>query len=652
MRERIAYKATKKEFLEDYREEKLIKKIIEGYLKCVGKPTNAIISSWNNSLPYLYFLLEDNKISDDIGISIEQAIPNIDTRKRMDVMITGRDKNKRNVAIILELKQWSKVEETADRVGYIVTGPSKEKSTRIHPSTQAVQYTNFLKRYNNAILEKDIKVFPVAYLHNYDKKTNDLLFSEDYKQFINKCPIFVRGEVNKLREFICDKIHEGDNCEIIDIIDNSDISIPRLLEIGMPNMMKEPEGVILIDEQELIYEKAIKMAMKSKEDNKKRIIIVKGGTGTGKSILAMKLLVDITMKLENKEDKKNIENKVNYITPILKQREVYIYSLKNHKNHKIVQKEIKSPGTYIKAKDNEKDVLIIDEAHRLKEKSGRYQMGENQTKEIIKASKFSIFFIDDLQRITIKDKGNTEEIIKIAKEQNAEIEICELTSQFRCNGSASYVSWIEDVLQIRNTANHDGFDSNLNYDIRILDNPNEMRDFIIKKNNRKVNHKIKNASRIVAGYCWESNLEARNDPQIYDIQMPEYNFYMSWNLKNERWAIEEDAVKRAGCIYTCQGFDFEYIGVIIGKDLIYRDGKVKVDYNIKPKSDNALIGIKGLAKKNKEEAYNIADTIIKNTYRVLLTRGQAGCIIFCEDEALRDYFKERLNKINYKKDNQ
>lgn len=607
----IVYKATKKEFLEDCRKEEIIGKITEGYIKNVAKTNYSIINSWNGSIPYLYMLLEDNSIPNDCGISIEHTIPNIDTRKRIDVIITGKNKNKQKVAIILELKQWSKVEQPADKIGYIVTSNKKDEVVRVHPSFQAYSYLYFLKTYNRAFITQDIQTYSSAFLHNYEKSSNDALFDVKYKKFIDKCPLFLRGELSKLKKFINERIYEGDNCEVIDIIENSDVSITGLLTPGTVDIMKHTQYITLIDEQEIVYEKAIEMAKKSMQDNKKRVFIIKGGPGTGKSILAMKILVDIFMKPNSKI------NKASFITPIQAQRKVYKFTIQKDDMYRPIVKEIKSSGAFVKAIKDENDVLIVDESHRLKEKSGMYEnMGENQIKEIIKASKLSIFFIDDLQRITLKDMGSVAEIKTRAKEQDAIIEEFELTSQFRCSGSASYVSWIEDVLQIRNTANHDEIDSDFHYDIQIVDDPNEMRK-IIKKKNKKNNN-----SRIVAGYCWDSKKESRDNPQMYDIKIPKYDFYMSWNLISEPWAVAKDSVERAGCVYTCQGLDFEYVGVIIGLDLIYRNGKVEADYKEKAKTDSALKGIKKIMQKDKHKAEMLVDEIIKNTYRILLTRGK------------------------------
>lgn len=625
----IVYKATKKEFLEDFRKEKIVKKITQKYIKSIAKPNYGIINSWNGSIPYLYLLLEDENIPDDCGISIEHTIPNIDTKKRIDVMITGKNKNKENVAIIIELKQWSKVEQPADRVGYIVTSNIKDKVIRVHPSFQAYSYMYFLKTYNSAFTTNNIKLYSCAFLHNYELIENDPLFDNKYKNFIKKSPLFLRGDIQKLRKFITEKIWQGDECETINIIDDSTVSITGLFNSKTFDIMKNAKEMELIDEQEIVYEKALEMAKKTMEDNKKRVFIVKGGPGTGKSILAIKILADIFLRPDNKIEK------ASFITPIQAQREVYKYTIKKEEIYKPIIQTFKSAGEFTEAIKDKNDVAIIDEAHRLKEKSGFLETkGENQIKEIIIASKFSIFFIDELQRVTVKDKGSVSEIIKRAKEQNAIVEEYELESQFRCSGSSGYISWVENALEMKG----DYSDSNMNYDVSIVDDPNKLRKIIRKKNRKN------NSSRIVAGYCWDSKKPSRARSDIYDIEIPEYNFYMSWNLINEPWAVAEDSVERAGCIYTCQGLEFDYVGVIIGKDLIYRNGKVEVDSSKKAKTDGALKGINKLDL-SEEEKNDLIVQIIKNTYRILLTRGKEGCIIYCEDKELNEHFKRKLKQV-------
>lgn len=354
----------------------------------------------------------------------------------------------------------------------------------------------------------------------------------------------------------------------------------------------------------------------------------KGGPGTGKSVLAINLLVKLTN-----------ENMVcSYVTKNAAPRNVYATKLSGDFRKTRINNLFKGSGSFVESSENEFDVLIIDEAHRLNAKSGMFQnLGENQIKEIIKASKFSIFFIDESQRVTLKDIGSVEEIQKYIGQANAESEVMELESQFRCNGSNGYIAWLDDVLDIRKTANNEGFD--LDYDIKICDNPNEVRDMIFEKN------KINNKARLLAGYCWNWIKDGKNKSDVFDITIPEYNFAMSWNLGNSQtWAIDPNSVNEVGCIHTCQGLEFDYVGVIIGNDLRYEDNKIITDVTKRAKTDQSIKGIYKMYKQDFDRAEKIADEIIKNTYRTLMTRGQKGCYIYCTDKKLSDYLKKRLNQ--------
>lgn len=282
---------------------------------------------------------------------------------------------------------------------------------------------------------------------------------------------------------------------------------------------------------------------------------------------------------------------------------------------------------------------IVDEAHRLNEKSGLFSnLGENQVKEIMNASKLSIFFIDERQRVTLKDIGSIGAIKKFAKELGENVTKMKLDSQFRCNGSDGYLSWIDDVLHIRETANANYIGTN--YDFRIYTEPNEMREEINRLNKKD------NKSRMVAGYCWNWIKEGKSNTNFHDIELPEHKFGMSWNLDNSAtWAIDESSVNEIGCIHTCQGLEFDYVGVVIGDDLIYRDGEVLTDHTKRAKTENSLKGLKKMLKENPEEAKQVADEIIRNTYRTLMTRGQKGCFVYCTDKELEGYFFERVRDI-------
>ena len=402
-----------------------------------------------------------------------------------------------------------------------------------------------------------------------------------------------------------------------------------MLQDSLAQMLKGNKEFNMIDDQKIIYEYAIRTAINTISSNKKSVMIIKGGPGTGKSVLAINLLIALNTR--------NLS--CFYVTKNSAPRNVYSYKLKGKFTKTYINNLFQSSGNFINTEKDKFDCIIADEAHRLNEKSGRYSnKGENQIKEIINSSKFSIFLIDENQRVTLKDIGRVDLIRQFANEMDANISTYELKSQFRCNGSNGYLSWLDRTLEINDTANFDfkGF----NYDFRVLDDPNELRKLIETKN------KINNKSRIVAGYCWEwPSGDSRKDPNYHEIKMPEKNFEISWNLEDgEYFAIGSNSVHEAGCIHTVQGLEFDYIGVIIGPDMCYENNHIITDYTKRAKSDYSLRGIKEIAKEQGQDvAYKIADEIIKNTYRTLMTRGMKGCYIYCVDKNLSEYIKKSLN---------
>ena len=281
-----------------------------------------------------------------------------------------------------------------------------------------------------------------------------------------------------------------------------------------------------------------------------------------------------------------------------------------------------------------------DEAHRLNEKSGLFHnQGENQIKELIHSSLCSVFFIDEDQRVTMDDIGSVDQIKRWAREADSQVYEMELVSQFRCNGSNGYLAWLDDVLQIRETANPTLDD--IDFDIRICDTPSEVRDLILEKN------RDTNRARMLAGYCWNWNKQEANNTEYHDIKIGD--FEMSWNLNGgEPFAVSDTSVNEIGCIHTSQGLEFDYVGVIIGDDIRYSNGRIITDFTKRASTDQSIRGLKTLVKEKPEEAKKRADEIIRNTYRTLLTRGMKGCYIYCVDEELEKYLKERLKLRNNK----
>lgn len=614
----IVYQEAKKQFLHDVRldliEDKIEQKVRERLHK---KTASNEFMSWMNSMQYMYKVMEDKSIPDESMIAIEYRIPN--SNKRVDFIVSGEDQMGRESAVVIELKQWQKMEKVESKEAIVKTNLHGRNVETIHPSYQAWSYVSMIEDYNEDVRKYKINLKPCAYLHNYRLKDNDDLVNECYEYYIDKAPVFTRGDTDRLSKFISKYIKKG-NPDVLYHIDHGRIVPSKSLQDSLSSMLRGNQEFTLIDDQKVVFERALEIV---KKEEKKKVYIVHGGPGTGKTVLAINMLVAIL----------NMDQNVMYVTKNSTPREVYRKKLTDGKYRKAyIDNLFKGSGSFTEAISDDFDCLIVDEAHRLNEKSGMFQnLGENQVKEIINAAKTSIFFVDDFQMVTTKDIGSTNEIKKWCRYFDAEVYEDTLLSQFRCNGSDSYLSWIDNVLEINLEATDD-FD--FDYDIRICDSPEEVRELILEKN------KINNKSRMVAGYCWNWIKEGKNSSDIHDIQIGD--FEMSWNLgSSSTWAIDPESVNEIGCIHTCQGLEFDYVGVIIGEDLRYDDGII-TDFTKRARTDQSLKGLKGLYKKNKEEALKIADRIIKNTYRTLLTRGQKGCYIYCVDKDLQEYLKKRL----------
>lgn len=580
----LVYEGVKSGFINDVDLNLITDKILTRFKEVFHRSTGeSEINSWRESMLRMRGVLADNEIPNNAGVAIEFNI--LHTSNRIDFLLSGYDKNKKNSIIIIELKQWTHADAVPGKDGVVSTITGKALREVTHPSYQAWSYASLIDNYNQEVYDRNVGLHPCAFLHNYELTDSDPINSEQYRDYINAAPMFGAKDFEKLRDFIKKFVTEGDDKEGLYIIENGKIKPSKMLQDSFSSVLKGNKEFVLIDDQKIIFEEALRIGINAHLHKEKSVLIVEGGPGTGKSVLAINLF--------------------------------------------------KGSGSFYDCESNSFDVLIVDEAHRLNKKSGLFSnLGENQIKEIINSSLFSIFFIDENQRVTLKDNGSIDEIKKYARYYNAGIHKMELKSQFRCDGSDGYLAWLDNVLEIRETAN---FDLDNKYDFKVFDNPNELRKAIEEKN------KVNNKSRLVAGYCWNWISEGKNKSDVYDITIPEYNFGMSWNLGNSStWAIDKESVNEIGCIHTCQGLEFDYVGVIIGDDLRYENNHIITDYTKRAKTDQSIKGINKIAKEEGiEEAKRITDSIIKNTYKTLMTRGMKGCYVYCTDKKLNEYLKNR-----------
>jgi uncharacterized protein len=616
----IIYQATKTQFCNDISTNQISEIIKQEYFKKTNhRVGDSEVSSWGNSLMYMNNILNDPEIPQDAGIAIEYNIPQ--TSKRIDFIITGANSENKGLAVLVELKQWTTAKLT-QKDGVVITRFQHGEKETSHPSYQVWSYAAMLESFSEAVYDGGIELKPCAYLHNY--KSDGVINNDFYKNHIEKAPIFLQPDANKLRDFIKQHVKFGDKNKIMFQIENGNIRPSKALADNIVGMLKGNQEFIMIDEQKVVFETAIFLA-KNATSERKKVLIVDGGPGTGKTVVAINLLVEII--------KDRLMAK--YVTKNAAPRSVYESKLKGTMTKSEISNLFTGSGSFTTTKANTFDALIVDEAHRLNEKSGLYSnMGENQIKEIINASKFSIFFIDEDQKVHWKDIGEKEEIAKRAEDLGADVEYLELASQFRCGGSNGYMAWLDNALQIRETANFNL--EGLNYDFQVFSNPDELKDAIYEKN------KINNKARIVAGYCWK--WVSKSNKLMNDFELTP-TFQAKWNLATDGalWIMAPNSVKEIGCIHTCQGLEVDYIGVIIGEDMVVRNGEVLVDPSKHPGEDKTLQGFKQMLISDPQAAKDKAKRIIKNTYRTLMTRGMKGCYIYCVDKETAEYFREMLS---------
>src|SRR3989344_1114639 len=615
----IIYSKTKREFIDDV----FANTIENSFIRETG-PTlpPGVMSGIRDSMKYMESVVRDPEIPDHAGIAIEYKIPS--SSRRIDFIITGKDENKNPIVVLVELKRWDSAEIT-EMDGVVRTFVGRAMREVEHPSYQVWSYATFIKDFNESIEKNNISLEPCAYLHNYER--DDVIENERYKFYTEQAPVFYKTDARKLQDFIKNFVKYGDDKETLYLIENGKIKPSKGLADCLASMLKNnKKEFTLIDDQKLVYEKALELARKSTEINK-NVFIVEGGPGTGKSVVAINLLSELTSKGDN----------ARYVTKNAAIRKVFEAKLAGSFTPTRIRNLFSSSDNFYNAESHSFYVLIVDEAHRLNMQGGYFgNVGENQIKEIINASKFSIFFIDENQRVTLKDVGRKEYIKKIAIELGVSIYEAELPSQFRCNGSDGYLAWVDNVLQIEETANETL--EGIGYDFKVFDDPLLLHNEIINLNKKN------NKSRIVAGYCWK--WVSNNNPNLKDIVINNYS--AKWNLTEhgQIFLIHPDSVTEVGCIHTCQGLELEYVGVIIGPDLIVRNGRVLTDGTKRASTDRSLRGITQDLRDEKPNALKLADEIIKNTYRTLMTRGMKGCYIYCTDPETQEYFKNQLKRGN------
>ena len=620
----IIYQATKSQFLDHALRHDIEDVVEQQYRQATGHGVaGPEMAAWKHSLLEMAKVLLDDEIPADAGVAIEYQLPQ--SSKRIDFVIAGEDADARTKLVIVELKQWSESRRSdKDAIIWARRGGRSGEREGPHPSYQAWSYAMFLQDFNGAVQDAAMNLQPCAYLHNHPRDGE--IDNEHYREHIERAPLFLKREQAKLQAFIRQHVKFGDRKNALYAIEHGRIRPSKLLMESVAGLLQGKPEFTLIDDQKVVHEAILEAAARARTGTRKQVVIVQGGPGTGKSVVAVNLLGTLICQGHH----------ARYVSKNAAPRAVFEAKLAGTFKRTRIANLFSGSGAYVDTPGNTWDTLVVDEAHRLNEKSGLYRnLGDHQVKELIHAARCTVFFVDDDQRVTLADIGHTEELRRHARAAQAEITELSLSSQFRCNGSDGYLAWLDNTLDIRPTANP--VLSPADYDFRVFDDPQAMHTLIEQKN------RLNNRSRMVAGYCWA--WPSRKDPSRFDIELPEHGYQRRWNLDKDGslWIVADGSVEQVGCIHTCQGLELDYVGVIIGPDLVYRDRRVMTDATRRAPSDQSVKGLKKMLKDEPAAARELADLIVKNTYRTLMTRGMKGCFVHCVDPALATYLRSRMS---------
>jgi DUF2075 family protein len=598
-----------------------------------GKVQNNEYRSWSNSPRFIKDVLDISGVKDTF-ISFEYQVPY--TQKRIDCMLYGKTSNNKGVVIHIELKQWDTVTATNIEGNFVETYTGVANNRVAHPSQQVKGYHDYLMGFVEIFEEDELGLYGCSYCHNYTKKEGEGLYDPIYSDILGEFPIFSKNEITDLAEILKDKLSNGDGFSIFNKFMQSPIKPSKKLLESASNIVKNQSDFTLLNDQIVARNTILAKIRSARKNNEKSVIVINGGPGTGKTVIALHILAEIASSKHKQSVFFSTKSK-----PLL---EGIKNRLERGNKAKILFSNL---NQFIPSRvdENSIDVLLIDEAHRIgKTSNHQYTKAIDRTElsqvsTLIRASKVSIFFIDDKQAIRSAEIGSTDLIKNTALEYNCSYEVVDLISQFRCNGSDNYLDWLESTL------GHNQKKSVLtqkdNYEFKIFDSPNSLYKSLVE-----IDNKPDMTARLVAGFCWEwSKKTDKNGDLIKDVKIGD--FEMPWETHGDmtkppigyvhwyEWAYKPEGIKQVGCIYTAQGFEFDYIGVIVGNDLKYDTENDCLIGDINGTKDPML-------KRGKENF----DEYVKNIYRVLMTRGLKGCYVYFVDKEVEMYFKKFISANN------
>jgi len=616
------YSGTSKQFIEDAVHNQIAGKLKAAFFDHFGyNPSPAELASWQNSSRAISMVFDHAGLTDH-GVLLEYQLPL--TSRRLDCMICGHDADRRENAVIVELKQWEKCGE-ADGENVVTAWVGGAEREILHPSAQVGRYRTYLEDTHTAFQDDPaIALHACSYLHNYYIAPDDAVRADKFRGLLTRFPLFSADDVDPLTEFLTARLSRGEGLDVLRRVEGGAYRPSKKLLDHVAEVIKGNPAYVLLDEQLVVYDKVLACAAKGFHDRRTTVLVVKGGPGTGKSVIAINLMADLAARGYNAHYATGSRAFTETLRRVIGSRG---------------ECQFKYFNSYAAAERNAVDVLICDEAHRIRTTSAsRYtpkseRSGDPQVDELLRAGKVVVFLLDDNQVVRPAEIGSAAYLKDRALEKGCRLFEYELEAQFRCRGSDAFVAWVENTLGIRRTPHVLWTDTEA-FDFRIFGSPAELEAAIAAKAREGY------SARMTAGFCWPWSNPKRDGTLVEDVRIGEYA--RPWNAKSgvgrlakgipkeTLWASDPNGLSQVGCIYTAQGFEFDYVGVIFGTDLTY-------DFDAGRWVGDASVSHDTVVKRSGGRFVDL----VKNTYRVLLTRGMLGCYVCFLDRETERYVRSR-----------
>jgi DUF2075 family protein len=616
------YSGSAAQFVDDTFNNRIAEKLRQNFFAAFRyQPSPNEVRSWQNSLRAISSVLQHAGLRDH-GVALEYQLSL--SSKRLDCLITGRSKAQQPSAVIVELKQWERTlpSGVADCVVSFVGGRQRDV---LHPSRQVGQYRDYLADTNVAFSEGKIGLDACAYLHNLQYDPTDELYNARHTHLLSEFPVYSGDQAGLLSEFLGERLSHGEGLDVLATVQGSTYRASKKLLDHTAEMIAGQSEFVLLDDQLVVFNTVVDLARKGFAARERSVILVHGGPGTGKSVVALNLVGELSRRGFNTHHATGSKAFTENIRRLVGSR---------------AATQFKYFNSYGTAEPAIIDVLVMDEAHRIRESSANRftpaasRSGKPQIDELISAAKVGVYFIDDRQVVRPGEVGSSQLIREAASRAGASVQEFDLEAQFRCGGSEAYVNWIENTLGISRTPNV-MWEVNNPYQFRIVDSVEELEASIRDHQQRG------STARLSAGFCWAWSDPLPDGQLVPDVRVGEWQ--MPWNAKSSEgrlapgipkenfWASDPNGINQVGCVYTAQGFEYDYAGVIWGRDLRYD-----------PVAGTWIGDPKASFDKVVQRSKAGFTELVKNTYRVLLTRGMKGCYVYFVDEATRNFVRSRL----------